>query len=268
MKHFWLFGALLFFSALLSHAQVVNTEKLRLDKKEKGIYGEANLDLGLARNRAGQTVRLGAGARLELRRSNHRWMLLGAYNLTQFNDVDEPGTAPKNFADNGFGHLRHNRRINSWLTWEAFAQAQYDRIQQIDLRLLVGTGPRLRLLKRDSAQLFFGALYMFEHEESRNEFEEPETFTEHLILDDHRVSTYLSAGLHLTSYLAINHVTYFQPNLSNFSDFRISSETSVSIKLTNRLSLRTYFQLVYDTEPLVPVPNAMYVLNNGFSLAL
>ena len=135
-------------------------------------------------------------------------------------------------------------------------------------RLLAGTGPRLRLVKTDSAQLYFGALYMFEHEEARNEFEAPEAYTEHLMLDDHRLSTYLSAGFRFTSYLTLNHVTYFQPNLSNFSDFRISSETSLSIKLTDRLSLRTYFQLIYDTEPLIPVPNAMYVLNNGFSLAL
>lgn len=259
---------LLLWLPLFSYTQVVNTEKLRLDEKEKGLFGEAGINLGLARNRAGQTVRLGSSARLELRRSNHRWMLLGAYNLTQFNDVDEPGSAPKNFANNGFGHLRYNRNINDWLTWEAFSQAQYDRIQQIDLRLLAGTGPRLRLVASDSAQIYFGALYMFEHEESRNEFEEPEAFTERLILDDHRLSTYLSAGLQLTSYLTVNHVTYYQPNLSNLSDFRISSETTLSVKLTGRLSLRTYFQLIYDTEPLVPVPNVMYVLNNGFSLEL
>ncbi|MCO6492239.1 MAG: DUF481 domain-containing protein [Phaeodactylibacter sp.] len=259
---------LLFLFPIVAHAQVVNTEKLRLDKDDKGFFGEAALDLGLARNRAGQTVRLGSSARLELLRGDHRWMLLGAYNLTQFNNVDEPGSAPKNFANNGFGHLRYNYRSRDWLTWEAFAQAQYDKIQQIDLRLLAGTGPRLRLIRSDSAQLYFGALYMFEHEESRNEFEEPEPFTERLILDDHRLSTYLSAGLQITSYLAVNHVTYYQPNLSNFSDFRISSETTLSVKLTGRLSLRTYFQLIYDTEPLVPVPNAMYVLNNGFSLVL
>ena len=265
MKHFLIVLLLLPFT---SHGQVVNTEKLRLNKDKKGFFGEANFDLGLVRNRAGQTVRLGAGARLEWQGAAHRWMLLGSYSLSQFNDIDEPDSAPKNFANNGFGHLRYNYRANRWLTWEAFAQAQYDRIQQIDLRLLAGTGPRLRLVKTDSAQLYFGALYMFEHEEARNEFEAPEAYTEHLMLDDHRLSTYLSAGFRFTSYLTLNHVTYFQPNLSNFSDFRISSETSLSIKLTDRLSLRTYFQLIYDTEPLIPVPNAMYVLNNGFSLAL
>ena len=257
---------LLLLFPLICRAQVVNTEKLRLDKQEKGFYGEGNLDLGLARNRAGQTVRLGTSARLELLRGAHRWILLGAYNLTQFNKVDEPGSAPKNFADNGFGHLRYNYRAKEWLAWEVFTQAQYDKIQQIDLRLLAGTGPRLRIVRTDSAQFYFGALYMFEHEESSNEFEEPEAFTERLILDDHRLSTYLSAGFRFTSYLAVNHITYFQPNLSNLSDFRISSETTLSIKLTDRLSLRTYFQLIYDTRPLIPVPNTMYTLNNGLSL--
>ena len=126
----------------------------------------------------------------------------------------------------------------------------------------------MRLLKRDSSQLFFGLLYMFEHEEARNEFENPEPFTEEVVLDDHRLSTYLSVGFRITPYITLNQVAYFQPNLSNFEDFRISSETSLNVKVTSRLSFRTYFQLVYDTEPLVPVPRSMYVLNNGLSLSL
>ena len=265
MKRLPLF--LLFFLPIITFAQVVNTEKMRLDKGDKnGFAGEANLNLSLARNRAGRTARLGIRARLELQRSSHRWMILGAYNLTQFKDADDPDSAPKNFTRNGFGHLRYNYYVNSWLTWEAFTQAQSDKVQQIDLRLLAGTGPRLKLVEKDSAQIYFGALYMFEHEESRNEFEEPEAFTENLILDDHRLSTYLSVGLRPASYLTINHVSYYQPNLSNFSDFRISSETSITVNITGKLSMKTYFQLIYDTAPLVPVPKVMYLLTNGFSL--
>jgi hypothetical protein len=74
--------------------QVVNTEKLRLADNEKALIGETSLTFGLARNKAGQTLRLGSRLRLELNQKKHRWMLLGAYHLTQFTNVDEAGSVP------------------------------------------------------------------------------------------------------------------------------------------------------------------------------
>lgn len=248
-------------------AQVVNTEKLR-SAGEEGWLAEAGLDFGLTRNKAGQTLRLGSRLRLEYQKGNSRWMALGAYNLTQFRDVEDPGSVPRNFANNAFGHLRYNYFMNDWLTWEAFTQLQYDEIQQIDARLLTGAGPRVKLLRTDSSQLFFGLLYMYEHEESTDVFEQPEERAVDVVLNDHRLSTYLSGGFQITKTFQINHVTYFQPNLSDFGDFRISSETSFSFKISNKLSFRTYFQLMYDEQPPIPVPNTMYTLSNGLEIAL
>lgn len=259
---------LLFLLPFIGNAQVVNTEKLR-SEQEQGWLAEAGFDFGLTRNKAGQTLRLGSRLRLEYQQGNSRWMLLGAYNLTQFRNVEAPGSVPRNFANNAFGHLRYNYFVNDWLTWEAFTQYQYDEIQQIDARILSGTGPRVKLLKTDTSQLFFGLLYMFEHEESRDVFEEPTQRTVDVTLNDNRLSAYLSGGFKITETFSINHVTYFQPNLEDFfGDFRISSETSLSFKISDKLSFRTYFQLMYDERPPIPVPNTMYTLSNGFELSL
>lgn len=258
---------LLLFPLWLS-AQVVNTEKLR-SAGEEGWLAEAGLDFGLTRNKAGQTLRLGSRLRVEYDTEKSRWMLLGAYNLTQFRNVEDPGSVPRNFANNAFGHLRYNYLANDWLTWEVFTQLQHDEIQQINNRLLSGTGPRVKLLRTDSSQLYFGLLYMYEHEASTDFIETPEeTLEKDVSLFDHRLSTYLSGGFQITETFNINHVTYFQPNLEDFSDFRVSSETSFSLKISEKLAFRTYFQLVYDRRPPIPVPNLMYTLNNGLEIAL
>ena len=257
---------LLFMPAFLS-AQVVNTEKLR-SSGEKGWLAEAGFDFGLTRNKAGQTLRLGSRLRLEYEEGKSRWMLLGAYNLTQFRNVEDPGSVPRNFANNAFGHLRYNYMMNDWLTWEAFTQYQWDEIQQIDARILSGTGPRVRLLQTDTSQLFFGLLYMFEHEESRDVFEEPVEREVDVVLNDNRLSAYLSGGFRVTETFSINHVTYFQPNLEDFGDFRISSETSLSFRISDKVSFRTFFQLMYDERPPIPVPNTMYTLSNGLEVSL
>jgi hypothetical protein len=244
---------------ILMTAQVVNTEKLRLTGKEKTFQTIADFNFGLSRNKAGQTLRLGAQTRLEYEKGKNKWMLLGAYNLTQFLNVDDPDAVPKTFANNTFGHLRYNRKINQWLTWEAFTQGQWDEIQEINLRYLIGTGPRFRIAKNEKSHFYIGTLYMLEYEETS-----PEGLKE--TNRDQRLSTYLSAAWLVNDMISINHVTYFQPNLSDFSDFRISSETNLSVKINDYVALKTYFQFIYDSRPPITVPKSMYVLTNGLSV--
>ena len=63
---------------------------MRINRDESGITGEIDLSIGLIRNKAGQTSRIGTGARLEWLRNKSRWLVLGGYNLSQSRKVDEP----------------------------------------------------------------------------------------------------------------------------------------------------------------------------------
>lgn len=256
MKYFA--GLLLFLPFLLS-AQVVNTEKMRINRSESGVTGEIDLSLGLTRNKAGQTVRLGAGSRLEWLRTKSRWLVLGGYNLSEFRDVEGNGSASRVLLNNGFGHLRYNRDLNQTITWEAFIQTQFDKVQAVRVRQLAGSGPRLQLVREDSLTLFLGLLYMYEYEETSEQVD--------IVYNrDHRMSSYLSIGFQPTSYLSVNHVGYFQPNLRDFhNDFRITSETTLDVRLSSKLNLRTYFQFIYDEKPPAGIPRTMYVLTNGVS---
>ncbi len=241
------------------NAQVVNTEKLRLQTAEKSFQTDIDFNFGLSRNKAGRTVRLGTQARLEYQKNTNRWMLLGAYNLTQFLNVDEADAVPKNFANNAFGHLRYNKKISEWLTWEAFGQGQWDEIQEIDIRTLFGTGPRFRLYDNNNSHLYIGTLYMYEYEETS-----PEDLRE--LNRDHRLSTYASVAFLLNDYLSVNHVTYYQPIVNEVADFRISSETNISVKVNENILFKTYFQFIHDSNPPVTVPRNMYVLSNGLAI--
>lgn len=247
---------------ILSFCQVVNTEKLRANGKTEGWVSDINFNIGLNRNKAGQTLTVGSTARIERLGEKDKWLLFGGYNLSQFTDVDDSEAVPKNFTNKAYGHFRYNYNISPLITWEAFSQIQFDEIQEVDIRVLNGMGPRLRIMESDSATLYWGILYMYEYEETSDL---PEVITYNR---DHRASTYLSAGYALKSYLVIDHVSYFQPNLTDFSDYRITSETTINVKVTEKLSFQTFFQIIYDEEPPTTVPNTMFSFTNGFTLTL
>ncbi len=242
-----------------STAQIVNTEELRFNVEDEKIVGLIDLDFGLTRNKAGMSIRPGLDVRLELKNPKSRWIALGGYNLTRFTNLKTPGSLPTNFTNRGFAHLRYNYDLSPKVTLEAFSQYQFDEIQEIDKRFLNGIGPRLQLAQTDSAFLYIGALYMYEYEETSDQPEEI------IYNNDNRLSTYISFGYQFNEYVNISNVTYFQPNLSDWADYRITSNLALSAGLNQWLAFRISFNLVYDNRPPLTVPPAMYDLSTGFS---
>ena len=153
---------------------------------------------------------------------------------------------------------RHWLTAVGLITWEAFIQEQWDEVHEIDLRLLFGTGPRFQINQTDSSQIYFGLLYMYEAEDTSAEgFPEKNR--------DNRLSSYISLGFEFNNFL-INHISYYQPNFEDFSDYRINSETSFRVLIDKALSFRTSFTFIYDSFPPPTVRKTRYSLSSGFSL--
>ncbi|MCI4669309.1 MAG: DUF481 domain-containing protein [Bacteroidia bacterium] len=263
-----IFIALFSLCYLSTFSQVVNTEKLRLDQPGKNFILEADINLGLTSNKAGESSRYGFRLRGEFDKGKNRLLFFSGGNQTRFVGRSE-GSVARNFVNNRFAHLRYNYDFNPSLTLEAFSQIQTDEIQLIKNRILSGTGLRLMLIKNDTASLYLGAIMMFEYEEEFKVSDEPMPTEIDIINRDPRASFYVSAAYAFTSYFNINHVTYYQPNVTDFSDFRISSESIVTVAVSKKVSFKTYLQFIYDSRPPDPVvPNTMYSITTGLGFTL
>jgi len=162
------------------------------------------------------------------------------------------------FVDDGFQHIRYNYRLNKLLTWEAFTQLQYNELIQLRLRWLLGTGPRFQLLNKNNSRFFLGMLYMYEYNEERTKENGPIQF-----LRDHRLSSYLSYQFNPTDVLSFAGTIYIQPVLNDFSDIRISSQSTLLFKISSKLQYSTSFSLLYDSDVLEGVQETIYQLTNG-----
>jgi hypothetical protein len=239
---------------------VINTEEMRLRDNEKNFVGLFNFSFGMTENKADRFIKPNADLRLEWAKERDRVIGLGGYQLTRFSDLDNPDTAPRNFTHKSFAHLRYNRQASERLTWEAFTQYQFDEVQEIDQRYLLGTGPRWQIAKSDSAFIFFGMMYMYEYEQtSAREIE---------LNRHHRLSTYLSAGIQFNENVGLNNTTYYQPRPDLWSDFRISTVSQLFTRISKQLSITINVSLVYDSRPPETVPLRMFDMTAGFSYQL
>jgi putative salt-induced outer membrane protein YdiY len=56
--------------------------------------------------------------------------------------------------------------------------------------------------------------------------------------------------------------------LSDFADYRISSESSAAFTITSRLAFKTSFGINYDTRPPVGLPKTFLNFINALSIKL
>ncbi len=223
-----------------AEAQIVNVQPL-LKSPEPGFRGAlggsltwktGNVDLLLTKGTV--FVRYLRGAHLLLSSSR------GELGLKSGDD----------FLERLFSHLRWQWRFVDAVTWETYGQVASDRFKRLRLRALAGTGPRFQLLDGEAGSLAVAVSYMFEHEQ----LGASDAADSERVEDNHRLSMYLTGEVKLDDRLSVLHTTYVQPRLdAPLDDVRVLSETTLRVKLTERLGLGVGVVFAYDSAPPMDV---------------
>jgi hypothetical protein len=242
--------AVLTFASLLStydsDAQaVVNIEQKRIVTDTIGWAGSANISFQFNKDVQEQFA-LSNRAHVQYKTEKSLYLLLANLALLEAGDND--------FINSGFVHFRYNRKVGEILRWEVFTQLQYNKLLEVNQRVLIGTGPRLKIFSDDKLSLYQATLYMFEYEEiiAPREFH-----------NDHRISTYVSASWNPTDNTSLSSTIYFQPLIEDFSDHRLSNQTRLSFGITKKIKFTTTFTYLRDSNPPLDVPSEAYSMRNG-----
>ena len=229
------------------NSQVVNIEQSRLKSKGKNIFGNVLLDIKYIKN----TKEIIQGkSHLQLQYANKKHILLFLGNLAYISADHQ------SFLNSGFGHVRYNYVLSDrWVNAEGFIQTQYNEIQKIGNRSLKGIGPRFKIIEKDTIHLYFGSLFMHETEISLNELDPAQTLW--------RLSNYVSLAWKIKPNISFQTISYFQPALNSFSDYRFTNESMLNLKIFKGLVFYVKFSLLIDTTPLENVPESIFSFSNG-----
>jgi hypothetical protein len=230
-------------------AQLVDIESQRLRNDTTRIAGVAGLAYSYKQSNDLKITDIDASLILQVRSKNKKdiLLLLGNYELLR--------TSTESLTNTGFGHIRFTHKFNSFFRLEAFSQYQTNENLHLKNRYLLGFGPRLRVFNRKNADSAFGCLYMAEWEEITEAL--PETILYH------RLSSYLSFNFVIKEdFCEITSITYYQPLITDFGDYRLSNNTSLHIKLFKNLGFETGVKYSFDSQP------PLGVINNSFSTTM
>jgi hypothetical protein len=238
-----------FLIAMPAFLQVVNIEKIRKDPETKGFHGLFEMSFNAIQSED-DIIQFKTSTSLGYIKNNSTFLF--------FNDIVLGKLNGANFINNGFLHFRYNRQlVDNILTGESFVQFQYNSVRKLGQRWLIGVGPRFTILERDSLKIFAGPLSMLEYE----------LLTDNTGSTYFRMSSYVSFYIKLKNGISLNHMTYYQPVYSDFSDYRISTETQFVFQITTKFSVKTVFVLSYDSRPPEGIRNRFFNLENGIALS-
>jgi len=228
-------------------AQVVNIEKKRKDDKD-GFAGLLSFGFNLTDN--GKNISLFKNViDLQYRKGPSTLILINDLSLIRV-DTDD-------LVNSGFQHFRYNYTIkdSSFLTIEAFAQHQYNTLKLMERRFLLGGGPRFRIIDREKVDFYIATLGMYDYEQKSDS---SRTLTEFA-----RLASYASISWDIRENLNFKNITYYQPAFTDFQNYRVSSETSLGLKISDALSFKIAFQTTYDSHPPEGIQELFYTWENS-----
>jgi Protein of unknown function, DUF481 len=241
-----LFIILILFGTIPLHSQIVNIESSRMQSDTVGWLGTIGAGFRLTDN-SQRITQINVRSHIQYKTTKDIWLIIANYGLLK--------AGSSKFLNYKFGHVRYNHKLNSWLRWEIFAQAQDNFVTNIAARYLFGTGPRFKIADTKSFHLYAASLFMYEYEEERTA---PRTFH-----NDIRNSSYVSFTIKLNEMIELISTTFYQPLPKKMSDFRILNETSLRVRTGKHFGFSIDWNSLHDRFPAGNSPKTTYDLSMG-----
>jgi hypothetical protein len=252
----------LFTAPLLAQSQILNIEKLRLEKDTaKNFMVKATLGLNSNNRSAAKTepVHLFSynfDINALFYPEEHGYIFVSKIDYLK---VNEEGVL--NF---GYVHGRANFLRDNQVNYETFIQYSFDNHRGLDPRWIFGGALRFNLIKSEKTSLVLGIGGMYEYEKWQHPLN-----TEVVETSLPKNSNYLSFRTVINKYVDLNLMNYYQvgydKSVEGFRN-RISSSVVLNAKLTDRFSLTSTFDLAYEDKPVVPITKMIYTLKTGVSV--
>lgn len=232
-------------------SQIVNIENKRLFNKNEGVNGSAEVNFDYTLNTK-EVLKLGNKIRINYLRKKHQLLLVTDHSIIK--------TDGNNSINKGFLHLRYNYTVKDSGRWsfEAYQQVQFNQIQKIDIRALLGTGFRVNLIDKISRQLIAGTGIMAEYEDLIG------IGTSLHVLS----SSYLSFDYQITKSVGLNTICYIQPKITDLGNYRFSNETSLRFIISKHLDFKVSYSVTHDSRDIEGVRKTNYVVKNALRMRL
>lgn len=166
--------------------------------------------------------------------------------------------------DNSFAHYRHRYEMTPTRGIEAYAQINRDPFARLTERTLWGGGARWILFEENQKTAAYFGLGMFREQEIRAE---AAGTTDRTDFETWRANAYLVLKYQFNHQVSLINNTYYQPALSDTSNFRLLEQATLMLKVVENLDLKLSLEITYDSIPPQTVKPMDVIYSSGLAFS-
>jgi len=178
---------------------------------------------------------------------------------------------PQDFLNTGYFHLRFRERYKNQKHTESFAQYQWDAKIGIRRRLVLGENFRYNFWHLRKWEMTFGTGLMFENEQwnytAVDTSKIPKDKSD-IITNVLKSNNYIKWEGNISASSSARLAFFYQSLFTSFFQPRIAIQFNLNVEATKHLALGVNFSGLYDSKPIVPIPNFYYSLSNSLVVKL
>jgi hypothetical protein len=230
---------------ILSFAQILNVENLRLKTDTSGLFGVISLNSDVNNNINNSKLNIN----LEYKKINQIYKFVNNNNIISNNN--------NNILNEGFSHFRFSQRIKNNLLSEFYIQHQYNNKILLKFSNIVGFGIRTKIKYFKNLKINYGLSLMFVSEKIDT------TFYKNKVLNN-----YVSFSWLFNDKIKIISTSYLQYNLTKSDFYKFLSDAKINFYLIKKFSYNLGFYLSYNELKVNNIDNILYGLFNSINYKL
>jgi len=245
-------------------SQILRVDKNHLESDSAGyftLYADASFSLDNRSVSSSEKLvytRLNSKADVLYVSKQHAYILVNAIEYQSASN-----SAP---FSTGYTHFRINFRRQHKISYETYAQIQYDEIRRMRLRTLVGGGIRFTAIDEEGFDIHLGSGVMYEVERWRRTENDP---TSDFYKEMPKLSNYVGVEFTLSPHVKLNLWGLYQTGYDTqdaIARNRYAAEASLNFIVNKRITWMNRFAYFYDAQPVIEINPAFYQIMNGLRI--
>ena len=211
----------------------INVEPPVIGEKE-GLNGETSIGIKYSSGNS-ESTSIGLAGKGEYNEKKWLMYLIADYAYGESNDVKDTNA--------GMVHFRYVHNItNTLYDYELFLQTEFNEFQSIQQRNIAGANIRKKFeLPFDKFYAGIGLFYSY--------MEPDMVSTLDPIYKRTRINSYISFLKKINKNFTITYLGYYQPNVEDFTDYRISQILQFNTSITDDITLGFDINHAYNSTP-------------------
>ena len=232
-----------------AEGQIVNIDKRRTRDPNYGLQGSFDVGFNFVHTTTDQKQ---LDSRIKLQYND------GQNTYLVSSDVGFNQVGKERNVNNGGLMFKYNYWVpEKIIIAESFLQYQYNRIKSLKHRYILGGGPRFNIADGERFSFFLVGYTIYLNElYEHSQYERRKSLV--------KFSSMGSIDWQISDAASFNHTTYYEPDYSDPSDYRIWSESRLNLRITERLNFGLFVKLEYDNLAPDDVDKLFYTVSNSF----